>query len=345
VYSLWHPTATCTIVTPRFHRILADMDETVAPHFNEMYPQAYNLAYLFVGGLFTQHYPGYFLHNISYLQDKLSLDSVEQVPIHTERSVASNALVIRDAVVAAAASRGARSVVCISHSKGGVDVCSAIARYPEIRGLLHGVVSFQAPFTGTWLVDYVIRIQLVKNTLLQVIKSVWGGEHDSFTDMGYPSRLKNILSRGAVDDTGGATSTSTSNDLVLDDENIAKVLRVYKEVPIVSVTSCASYSVTKLRSLSNAAGFASMAPMSLKFTNCTGFLNDGLVAPVDARIPYSDVCYSTEMQHTEPALYVPGTKYHPGKMTAATLVLLFEKIAREKIVISPTKDSAPPGGA
>jgi hypothetical protein len=310
------------MVTSRFKRLVKEMDEKVAPDFNELYPQANKLVYLFVGGLFTQHYPGYFAYNLSYLKDKLLLSNVDSVPIHTEKSVASNAKVIRDTVFATA--KGPHSVVLISHSKGGADVCSAIAQYSELRELLHGAISFQAPFAGTWLVEYVSKIQLVKDTLLQVIKRAWGGEGDAFLDMTYEARLKNILTCGAAD------HDNNTSDLVLDNENIAKVLRVYGEVPTVSVTSSAPYSLTKLRSLANAAGFASMAPMSLKFTNSTGFLNDGLVAPADARVPYSDVCYTTEMQHTEPALYVPGTKFHPGTLTGVGIVLLFEKIAREK---------------
>lgn len=355
-YSLSQPTATCRVVTPRFREIFSSMD-SIAPEFISRYPQSKSLTYLFVGGLFTQHYPKYFDYNREYLADILGLEQIDTIPIHTEQSVSSNARVVRDYVMEK--SSGSRSVVLISHSKGGCDVCGSIARYPELVDRLFGVVSFQAPFSGTYLVDFVSKSKMVVGGLSGAIRGLWGGERESFLDMGYTSRLQDVLFGGSSDD--GASSSPEEKSKappvsdrvpsaapadsagekgskketngrveVLTDSHVASRLRVYASVPTVSFASSAPYSVHKVRSIANAAGFASMAPAARIFCTNTGFFNDGLVAPCDARIPYSDLVELTDMMHTEPSLFFSGTLYPPGPLTAAALSLLFEKGIEEQ---------------
>lgn len=304
----------------------------------------------------TYHSRRYFEDNTEYLRSVLGLENVLSIPIHTEGSVGSNAKIIRDSVLEAAG--GKRSIVLISHSKGGCDVCGAIDLYPELASLLYGFISFQAPFSGTYLVSFVAKSKLAIGAITGVIKKLWGGESEAFTDMGYPRRLCNVLGLGTADaeSEGGVSSannetaaqgegsgselgrevslgraSSTGVD-VLDDAHVADRLRLYGSVPSVSFGSSAPFTVGKVRSVANAAGFASMAPAANIFTANTGFFNDGLVAPDDARIPYSDFVYLHDMMHTEPALMFPGTKYNPGHLTAAGLILLFEKRLREGVL-------------
>lgn len=356
-YSLSHPPATCNIVTPRFREVFSWIGAN-APEFTRRYPHAKGLTYLFVGGLFTQHYPKYFDYNRNYLSDELGLQNIGAIPIHTEHSVASNARVVRDVVMEKNGDPG--SIVLISHSKGGCDVCGAIVRYPEVVERLYGVIAFQAPFGGTYLVDFVSKSKFVLGGLGGAIKGLWGGERESFLDMGYSSRLQDVLfGKSAADDQGqlvdisgkqgsglgrdGSLSVTSDENgglrdsrvpadagiEVLTDAHVASRLRLYASVPIVSLASCAPYAVHKVRSIANAAGYASMAPAARIFWANTGFFNDGLVAPCDARIPYSDLVDLTDMMHTEPALYFSGTQYPPGPLTAAFLILLFEKCDRE----------------
>jgi hypothetical protein len=112
------------------------------------------------------------------------------------------------------------------------------------------------------------------------------------------------------------------------DRDIVDSLRVYARVPIVAFASSASFAVRDLRSVANAAGFATMAPIAHIITERTGFCCDGLVSPCDAHIPYADVVQLDDMMHTEPALHFNGSKYPPAMLTAAGISLLFEKRAR-----------------
>lgn len=372
-YNLHSPTAACHMVAPRFRSLLAGIED-LSTDFCHKYPQAQDLTYMFVGGLFTTHYPKYFEQNIDYLKTVLGLKNVTSAPIHTEGSVTSNAKIIRDSVVEAAG--GKRSVVLLSHSKGGCDVCGAIDFYPELADLLFGVVSFQAPFSGTYLVSFVAKSKLAIGAITGVIKKLWGGESEAFTDMCYARRLCSVLGLdvesnpddsevesdvvGDVDvdaatrvvavGTEGSTGegarelgpvagtdialerAASSGVVMFDDHHVSERLRLFAAVPSVSFGSSAPFSVGKVRTVANAAGFASMAPAAQVFTANTGFYNDGLVAPDDARIPWSDFVYLSDMMHTEPALYFAGTKYPPGHLSAVGITLLFEKRRRECVL-------------
>lgn len=103
---------------------------------------------------------------------------------------------------------------------------------------------------------------------------------------------------------------------------------VLRDIPIVTVASHASFKLQSVRSVANVAGIASMSLIAGQITANTGFFNDGLVVWADALVPFSDAIYLDDMMHTEPALYVPGTKYPPGELTAAALSLLFDKANR-----------------
>lgn len=345
--TVWSPLATDTIVTARFRELMSTIED-MADTFKDKYPKAENLTYLLVGGLFTQHYPTYFEKNKQFLQEKLRLPRVQTVPIHTEGSIARNAKIIRDSIVKTC--RGSKSVVLIGHSKGGIDAVSILDNFPETKQFLFGIVSFQAPFGGTFLVDFVARSKLAVTAISSVITSLWKGDQDSLLDMSYSSRAKALDIGEARSGEHGSNISSaesktsapeqrlevskTPNDQRQvhsgEDQAIQNKLLVYKQVPIVAFGSYASFDVLSIRSAANAAGVASMAPAAQKIVKHTGFLCDGLVTAGDARIPHSDAVLLKDMMHTEPALYVQGTEYPPGQLTASALALLFEKESRKE---------------
>lgn len=342
---LWAPIGRCREVTQHFQEVLGDIDE-VSKSLKERFTQAEELTYLFVGGLFTQHYPMYFEKNIAYLQETVRVARVQTIPIHTEGSLARNSRIIRDCVVRTC--RGARSVVLIGHSKGGVDALTVVERYPEVVPFLYGIVAFQAPFGGSVLVDYVSRSSLAKNAIEGLIENVWKGDGAAFTDIGYASRLRAMglsdvengvnMNEEEGNETAEKQSDAEARERRESDEKASSMdesfgssadsaensWRSLGKVPVVAFSSYASFDILDIRSAANAAGVASMAPAAQKITQMTGFANDGLVTPYDALVPEADVVVLDDMMHTEPALYVQGTRYHPGKLTAAALVLLFE---------------------
>jgi hypothetical protein len=83
----------------------------------EMPPDAKEFVYLFVPGLLTEHYgPSYMRTNLERCAE-LGLDA-KRVHINTDASVATNAEVVRQAILKEAP----RKVVLLGHSKGGVDI-------------------------------------------------------------------------------------------------------------------------------------------------------------------------------------------------------------------------------
>lgn len=341
---LWKPKAFTKNVTGRFQELLPSID-SFAQNFKDSFPDAEELTYLLVGGLFTDHYPTYFDQNIQYLQERLRLPRVQSIPIHTEGSVQRNAKVIRDSILKTC--RGAKSIVLIGHSKGGVDATSVLRAYPETIPFLHGIITFQAPFGGTFLVDFVGKSKIAMNAIGGLIESVWKGDQQALQDMCYSSRLKNFgfeevksddIPRDYRDHQGAGDRNRCNNGVQPTSASLmarikmrsSEKLNVYEQVPIVSFGSYASFDLLSIRSAAKAAGIASMAPAAKKILEHTGFLCDGLVTAQDARIPFSDFVSLSDMMHTEPALYVHGTHYPPGKLTAAALVLLFELVKRRK---------------
>lgn len=348
-YRHWLPLTTCTDVTNRFFAVFSNTDK-LPDSLQRSFPQAGELTYLFVGGLFTQHYPGYYERNIRYLKEKLKFAKVKEVPIHTEGSIERNAKDIRESIMNS--SPRAKSVVLIGHSKGGVDAVAVLSMFPDVIPFIYGIVTFQAPFGGTYLADFVSRSKLAANAISVAIEKLWKGDEASIVDMGYTARFQSLGITGVIEK--GATETANYSDASARNSRSSrsppfmtrakdslfqqKSLDYLRAVPIVSFASNASFDVLKIRSAANAAGVATMAPAAQVITHHTGFSCDGMVTCPDSRIPYADTVLLDDMMHTEPALYVKGTNYPPGQLTASALLLLFEKAARKT---KPSFDSEP----
>lgn len=140
--------------------------------------------YLVVGGIFTEHYPGYMTAVHERLR-RSGLDS-RPIPVDTEASVETNATFIRDFVLALSAETGQR-VVLIGHSKGGVDVGAAVARFPELRPAVHGVITLGAPIWGSPLAEAVITDPTTAALAAQVMRWL-SGDPEALLDMGRARR-------------------------------------------------------------------------------------------------------------------------------------------------------------
>lgn len=341
-YRSWQSLARDTIVTPRFRELLPGMDQ-FADSFKAKFPHAEKLTYLLVGGLFTDHYPAYFEKNKSFLQENLKLPRVQTVPIHTEGSIVRNAKIIRDSIVKTF--KGSRSVVLIGHSKGGIDALSVLTLFPEMIPFLYGIITFQAPFGGTYLIDFLKQSKFAVSAISSVIQNVWNGDEAALLDMSYASRLAamgvhDAAFQGADSDDEVETRKDPTQTISPVEAgrtekerpecNTPEELKVFDKLPVVSFASYASFDILRIRTAATAAGVASMAPAVQRITQNTGFLCDGLVVQSDARVPFADAVLLNDMMHSEPALYVQGTRYPPGQLTASALVLLFEKAKRRE---------------
>ncbi len=132
-------------VTARF----ADHYRRVTAGGSVLPPEAHELVYLIVPGAMGHQVPRYMAQTQRHLE-ALGLE-VHRSGISTTAGVEANAAVLRDEVLKL--SRGKRSVVLITHSKGGVDALAADAIYREIRPHLRARVLMQPPWGGTPLAD------------------------------------------------------------------------------------------------------------------------------------------------------------------------------------------------
>lgn len=251
---------------------------------------------MFVGGLFTDHYPGYYTQNLEHVRENLQLEA-EVIDIHTESSVRDNAETVYQAVVQRHRRVPEKKQILIGHSKGGVDIAAAMSLYPELKEYVAGVVTMQAPFWGTYMADWVRNQPGMSSTLRNVIERVWGGEDACVQDLGYNARSAFVLASHYGED-----------------------------IPTVSVGSYADYSLGGIDSFSDATGIGLMKVGADIVEKETGCRCDGLVAQMDAILPGADAVLLDDMMHTEPALFVPGSKYPPGPLTETLLTLLAEKL-------------------
>lgn len=111
--------------------------------------EAADLVYLVVPGAMGRQVPRYMAKTQRHLES-LGLE-VHRSRINTAAGVAANAATLRGEILALA--RGRRSVVLVTHSKGGVDALAADALYREIRPLVRARVLMQPPWDGTPLAD------------------------------------------------------------------------------------------------------------------------------------------------------------------------------------------------
>lgn len=149
---------------------------------------AKNYVYLTVDGLTGDEFPGYMEPNRDGLR-KQGLD-VREIPIETEETTEVNAKQIRDAILEA--SKGGKQVVLIGHSKGGVDISAAIAKYPELKEHVRAVVAMQSPYAGAVLAQDLRSNPVTRAGVKALAEHFFDGTENSVRDLTYDYRQQFI---------------------------------------------------------------------------------------------------------------------------------------------------------
>lgn len=167
-------------VSARFAELLAreEVGEDVLPVGADRY------VYLVVGGIFTDHYPGYMTAVYERLH-RSKLDS-RPLPVDTEAGVDANASFIREFVLRLHTENG-RKAVLIGHSKGGVDIGAALSLFPELLPAVHAVITIGAPYWGSALAEAVIDDPTAASLAAQVLRWL-SGDPEALLDMGRARR-------------------------------------------------------------------------------------------------------------------------------------------------------------
>lgn len=144
-----------------------------------------DFVYVLVGGLYTEHFPGYMRDNVARLESRGL--ATRRVDLDSDAGVATNAATVRDAVLAAARETG-KKVVLLGHSKGGVDATAALSLYPELKPHVQVMVTMQSPYGGTPIAQDIQGCPRLRDLTDRFVKSVWSGSPESMKDLTYDSR-------------------------------------------------------------------------------------------------------------------------------------------------------------
>lgn len=278
------PTGDGKDVTARFLDLLAreEAGEDVIP------TEANAYVHLVVGGIFTEHYPGY----MDVPMARLAAAGIDgrRVLIDTEGSVEDNARVIRDTALAAHAETG-RSVILVGHSKGGVDVTSALALFPELSPVVYAVVTMAAPYHGSQLVQDVVDSPTFTDLAEGVIADLLGGDPQSLFALAFAPRAAFIAAHPYPSD-----------------------------IPTVCLAAS-----------SDAEPEAPLRPLVNWLMSTGHQPNDGLVSAVHAYVPGADLVCVGDIDHAEAAFdWFSGPGAHdPGAILAAMLTLALARADRD----------------
>ncbi|HSI03198.1 MAG TPA: hypothetical protein VLC93_01910, partial [Myxococcota bacterium] len=147
---------------------------------------ANDFVYLCIGGIFSDRVPSaYYLKENMAALSGAGLD-VRRIQIDSLVGVATNAKVVRDAVMAAAS--GGKKVVLIGHSKGGLDSAAAIAMYPEVAAVTHALITMQSPYAGSPVAQDIADDPLQKNVTMFLLEGLIRGNRDMARDLTYSQR-------------------------------------------------------------------------------------------------------------------------------------------------------------
>ena len=112
-------------------------------------------AFLFVRGLYGEHYPCYQWDAVEHFRRRGAVARLSAAA-RGAGTTAANASALCDEILAFADELGAdgagnqRRVVLVGHSKGGVDACAALALYEHrLADVVLGVVTVQSPYGGS----------------------------------------------------------------------------------------------------------------------------------------------------------------------------------------------------
>ncbi len=167
---------------------------------------AKDFVYLCVGGIFSDRVPRayYFKENLEALKGE-GLDA-RRVQIDSLAGVATNARVIRDAVLAATLE--GKKVVLIGHSKGGLDCAAALAMHPEVAAKTHALITMQSPYAGSPVAQDIADDPLQKNVATLLLEKVIRGNRAMAEDLTY-SKRQEFLARYALPEGLNVVSLAT----------------------------------------------------------------------------------------------------------------------------------------
>jgi triacylglycerol esterase/lipase EstA (alpha/beta hydrolase family) len=165
---------------------LIELHQTAKARRPTLPNDADNFAYLFVPGLFTEHYPGYMSENMRRLKER-GLKHVSMAKIDTDAGVRTNAAALKTQIEALERETG-KKVVLLGHSKGGVDAGAALQLYPELHDKVQAFISMQAPFGGTPVASDLAENAKLDALMGRFIRQVFKGDPDALTDLSYRKR-------------------------------------------------------------------------------------------------------------------------------------------------------------
>lgn len=140
---------------------------------------------LFIPGLFSKPiniiFGTYFIDQLQYFKD-LGYE-VEQVAINTEACYCESRTELKNII------EKYDKVIFFTHSKGGVDLLDTLINFPELRQRVQKVISLQAPFYGTPLVD-LISGNFFLNSIIKGLLKIFKGSYEGFLYLSVDERQK-----------------------------------------------------------------------------------------------------------------------------------------------------------
>ncbi|MFC1521425.1 MFS transporter [Elusimicrobiota bacterium] len=112
----------------------------------EWVKEARKFDYILVRGFMSEYYASY-MNNFIGIMKRLGL-SAGMSAIKSYMPNDENAKTLRDEVMASS-----KKVVLVGHSKGGLDIMTALEKYPQIREKISKVLLIQSPVKGSFIAD------------------------------------------------------------------------------------------------------------------------------------------------------------------------------------------------
>ncbi|KAH9321191.1 hypothetical protein KI387_015830 [Taxus chinensis] len=287
------------------------------------------LVYFLVPGLFSNHFPLYFVDTKNFLS-KLGL-TCHIAKIHSEASVKTNAYELKKQIENLYLYYG-KKVLVFGHSKGGVDAAAAMAmHWPDLKNKVAGLALVQSPYGGTPIASDILGegqiAEIEKRTILELLMCRFiKGDMSALEDLTY-SKRKEFLSQYALPVDLPLISFHT--EASTDPQALATLYHI-AHVEFPSVIAPSSF-----LSSNQTVKIPIMAPLATAMAACASYLelrygekSDGLVTRKDAEVPGSVVVKpNRKLDHAwmvNPSLAINVTEPDAPQLCEALLALLVE---------------------
>jgi hypothetical protein len=244
------------------------------------FPTKHGKNLLGIGGYFGEYVELFEKHGISY-----SLADIE-----TEETPAANAPIIAKEIRAAE-----KPVILLGHSKGGVDALHTLIAYPTLQTKVKALVTVQAPFMGTPLVDLVAGDRLL----------VW-------------------LADGFLNFLGGSIGSLHSLESKLSaawlNEHIDEIVNLEKSLPVLAIATWKDPDQPR-----NIFKWDTSLISSRDLMNKIGARNDGLVPWQSAVLPGSDFIAFGNADHLVPVMHSDFLPFNRVQFIEAVLGMVLRR--------------------